>query len=174
MIAIYVSFIICIIVGFRFLKINSLSSTPFNMAVLYFLLFSIVSFLWFFISPFFKIDQQQWSIDLTFITRTITDVTTNLTFFTAYGLLRLLVIVPFLEELFYRKLIFSSLLEKLGVYISIIISSLLFSIGHLDFNNSIIFFIFGMILGVTYWKTRNLYYPILIHIFINAITLFFG
>ncbi|WP_432673279.1 CPBP family intramembrane glutamic endopeptidase [Flavobacterium sp. SM2513] len=173
MIAIDVSFIICIILSFRFLKINSLSSTPSNTAVLYFILFSILSFLWFLVCPLFKIDQQQWSIDLTFTTRKITDVTTNPTFFTVYGLLRLLVIVPVLEELFYRKLIFSSLLEKHGVYISIIISSLLFSIGHFDFNNSIIFFIFGILLGATYWKTRNLYYPILMHICINAMTLFF-
>ena len=170
--AIDISFVICVFAGFKYLRRDDFIVNSNNVSSSIFLVILLLSFVWFLISPLFKIHQNQWNLDVSFTTHNLNEITKNPNFFTVYGLLRLLLIVPILEELFYRKLILSSLLKKYGVYISIIVSSILFSIGHLDFNNSIIFLVYGILLGVTYWKTKSIYYPILLHIFINAMTFF--
>lgn len=167
-----ISLVFCVVAGFKYFNSETIINTNYRSSFPIFIVFLILSFLWFFISPLFKIDQQQWSMSLSFTMQNLNDVTNNPSFFAVYGILRMLFIVPILEELLYRKIIFSNLLKKYGVYISIIVSSVLFSIGHLDFNNSIIFLVFGILLGVTYWKTKSFYYPILLHIFINAMTFF--
>lgn len=173
MLAIDISFLICVLVGFKYFKSNNFQTTTYKFNGLLFCSLVVLSFLWFLISPLFKMYQEQWSLNVGFNTQNWNEITTNPTFFKVYGLLRLLLIVPILEELFYRKIILSSLLHKYGVYISIIVSSVLFSIGHLDFNNSFIFLIYGILLGITYWKANNIYYSILLHIFINFLTVFF-
>lgn len=170
--AIDISFVICVFAGFKYLRRDDFIVNSYNVSNSIFLVLLLLSFVWFLISPLFKIHQHQWNLDVSFTTHNLNEIAKNPNFFTVYGLLRLLLIVPILEELFYRKLILSSLLKKYGVYISIIVSSILFSIGHLDFNNSIIFLVYGILLGVTYWKTKSIYYPILLHIFINAMTFF--
>ena len=172
MLAIDISFLICVLVGFKYFKSNNFQTTTYKFNILLFCSLVVLSFLWFLISPLFKMYQEQWSLDLNFTSQNLIAIITKPTFFKVYGLLRLLLIVPVLEELLYRKIILSSLLRKYGVYISIFVSSLLFSIGHLDFNNSFIFLFYGILLGVTYWKTNNIYYSILLHIFINALSLF--
>lgn len=172
MLAIDISFLFCVLVGFKYLIRNDFVICNHKVSIPLLAIFLIVSFLWFLISPLFKIHPQESILNLNFTTNNLNEITTNPTFFKVYGLLRLLLIVPILEELFYRKIILSSLVHKYGVYISVFISSLLFSIGHLDFNNSFIFLIFGILLGIAYWKTQIIYYPILLHIFINALTLF--
>ncbi len=172
LLAIDTSLVFCVVVGFKYFNNETIINSNYRSSIPIFIVFLILSFLWFLISPLFKIDQQQWSISLSFTMHNLNDVTNSPSFFAVYGMLRMLFIVPILEELLYRKIIFSNLLKKYGVYISIIVSSVLFSIGHLDLNNSIIFLVYGILLGATYWKTKSVYYPILLHIFINAMTFF--
>ena len=78
-----------------------------------------------------------------------------------------LLIAPIFEEMFFRKLLFSKLLEKNKLWTAILISSLCFSAIHFETPNNLIpTFIFGVIACVIYLKTKNIIYPIIIH-FLN-------
>ena len=173
LIAVDLSFIICIFLGIKFLKSKPLTYSYSHSSLLFFLIFVILTIVWFVFSPMFTIYQKNWSVDLHFNFNKLTDLTTYPTFFKGYKIFRVLLLGPVLEEIFYRRIILSSLLEKYSVYFSILLSSLLFSAGHVDFDYSFVFLIFGIILGLAYWKTKNLYLTIVLHIFINFLTLFF-
>lgn len=90
--------------------------------------------------------------------------------------------VGFLEELYIRGLLLAIIIYLLRnkenkVFIGIMISSLLFSLGHLPgminagtlpiIMRLIWTFMLGVYLGIVYKKTNNLWIPILIHIVIN-------
>ena len=86
-----------------------------------------------------------------------------------YNALIFLVIVifgPIVEELLVRGVILNRLAVKWGLTVSIILSSLLFGILHLDLIGS---FIFGLMMAVIYVKTKTLWAPILCHILNNFI-----
>lgn len=87
------------------------------------------------------------------------------TFF--YQLISTLLLAPVLEELFFRRFLFTKLLEKNNIWTSIIVSSSCFAIIHfLTPINIIPTFIFGIIACIIYLKTRNIIYLILVH-FLN-------
>lgn len=84
-------------------------------------------------------------------------------------ILRLVIIAPLFEELFFRRFLFSKLLEKYNFWISLIISSLLFSAIHLpDYNNLLPTFLMGLVAGSIYFKTKRIIYSILFHLFFNV------
>lgn len=79
------------------------------------------------------------------------------------------------EEIAYRRLLIP-LLEKIQVDPSraVIISSIIFAMAHLEedilygtiagaINHTIGIFLFAVVLGITYTKTRNVFFPIFIH-----------
>lgn len=76
------------------------------------------------------------------------------------------------EELVFRGIIFQALLDKFGIVVTLLFSSLIFSSMHL-FNNhfNIIAFIntflAGLIFGIMYIQTKSLYLPITYHFFWN-------
>ena len=83
------------------------------------------------------------------------------------------VIVAFNEELMFRGYILRRLLDtNLNPYVSLLISSLLFAVMHsfnpnfgvLPFLNLVLA---GAMLGVSYIYTRNLWYPMALHLFWN-------
>ncbi|WP_161635358.1 CPBP family intramembrane glutamic endopeptidase [Aquimarina macrocephali] len=81
-----------------------------------------------------------------------------------------IILLPVLEELLFRRIIFKSLLNKYSnLWIAILISSLLFSIIHLSINNLIPTFLFGVIASYIYFKTNNIWYSILLHVISNLI-----
>ena len=78
-----------------------------------------------------------------------------------------ILIAPVFEELFFRKFLFSKLLEKNKIWIAILISSLCFSAIHYPTPNNLIpTFIYGVIACIIYMKTKNIVYLIVIH-FLN-------
>ena len=86
--------------------------------------------------------------------------------------------VPVLEELVFRGLIFSILKSRVNLIISIILSSLLFAIGHinpLEINYGLFIkaFILGIVLAIFYTKYR-LGGVILLHGCYNLIILIVG
>lgn len=84
--------------------------------------------------------------------------------------LSILIVSPILEELFFRKFLISKLLEKNNLVISIILSSLLFSLIHIEsFNNLLPTFIFGVISGLIFIKTKRIIYTIILHFLYNLI-----
>jgi membrane protease YdiL (CAAX protease family) len=87
-----------------------------------------------------------------------------------YNLISTLLIAPIVEELFYRKFLLDKLLEKNKPVLAIIISSICFSIMHLETPNNLIpTFISGIILGIIYLKTKKIGYCIMLHFIVNLI-----
>ena len=172
LIGIDVSFAICILLGFMYLKSENRPNNNPRLNAFYFSLSLGISVLWFVFSPFVALHNPPWSLDLEFSLKNFNETYNNYNFINLYGIIRILILVPTLEEIFYRRIILNSLLEKHSAFFAIIVSSIMFSIGHADFNNSLIFLGFGCTLGLLFWKTRNVYYSIALHILINMLTLF--
>ncbi len=74
-----------------------------------------------------------------------------------------------IEEIIFRGILFRIIEEKLGTYISLIISALIFGLIHIaNPNSSLIAGLglsiqAGLLLGVAFVLTRNLWFPIMIH-----------
>jgi len=170
--AIDISFAVCILLGFTYLKTENIPNKNHTSNALYLFLFLGLSVLWFAFSPLVALHYPLWSLYLEFSLEKFNETYNTYNFFNLYGIIRVLILVPILEEVFYRRIILNSLLEKHSAIFAILVSSVMFSVGHLDFNNSFIFLGFGILLGTIYWKTRNIYYSIGLHVFINLLTVF--
>jgi membrane protease YdiL (CAAX protease family) len=84
----------------------------------------------------------------------------------------LFVIVALNEEILFRGYILNNLLDTSNKYVALLISALIFSMLHsLNPNFSFLAFInillAGIILGSTYIFTRNIWFPISLHLFWN-------
>ncbi|AGB41871.1 CAAX amino terminal protease family [Halobacteroides halobius DSM 5150] len=84
-------------------------------------------------------------------------------------IIRSVFLVPIVEEVLFRYLLLGKMTIKLGIKKSIIISSIIFSILHINFIGS---FVFAVVLSLVYLKTGKLILPILIHSFNNVIAIF--
>lgn len=90
-----------------------------------------------------------------------------------YSLIRTVFILPILEEFIYRKFLFNYLTtSRKQIPISIIITSLLFSLVHLHFDYFLYYFLSGILLSLIYLHSRTIIIPINVHILINILTLF--
>lgn len=79
-----------------------------------------------------------------------------------------LIIAPIFEEIIFRKYILTKLLKRYSIFISIVISSIYFSLFHLPSYLSLMpTLIFGIIACIVYIKTRNIIYPIFLHFLYN-------
>lgn len=80
----------------------------------------------------------------------------------------LFLIVAVVEEALFRGYVLKNLMLSFNKYVALVISSVLFSLMH-GFNPNMSLFSFfdlfcaGMILGITYIYTKNLWYPIGLH-----------
>ncbi len=91
----------------------------------------------------------------------------------SFKYLSILIISPIAEELFYRKIMFSKLIEYYSLPISLLITSLLFSLIHADLQNFIPLFFFGVIAGYIYYITRSVIICILFHFVYNLLVTYF-
>lgn len=73
---------------------------------------------------------------------------------------------PVMEELVFRGLILQRLMVKFTAIKSLLVSSVLFGLLHLESWLSAA--IFGLVMGMIFIKTRNLWVPILLHVANNA------
>lgn len=87
-----------------------------------------------------------------------------------WSLLSISIIGPIVEEILFRLLIFNSL-ERItkSPWFAIIVSGVLFGIWHMIFVQSVYTAIMGCIMGLIYYKTRNIFYTIFIHMVNNTI-----
>lgn len=87
-----------------------------------------------------------------------------------YNLISTLLIAPIIEELFFRKFLLEKLAQKNRPILAIIVSSICFSIIHIETPNNLIpTFISGIILGIIYLKTKKIGYCIMLHFMVNLI-----
>ena len=80
----------------------------------------------------------------------------------------LAVAAPVLEETLFRGIILKALLKKYTPYKAIVISAVVFGVFHMNPWQFLYAFILGLWLGYIYWKTRTLFYPVLIHFIANS------
>jgi len=84
------------------------------------------------------------------------------------GFLMVAVTAPILEEILFRGVILKALLKKYAPYKAILLSAIAFGIFHLNPWQFLYATVLGLWLGYIYWKTRSLFYPILIHMLLNG------
>ena len=84
-------------------------------------------------------------------------------------ILVVVIIGPIFEELIFRKA-FVDIIGKYNIRLAVFISAASFALFHGNITQAIYTFAVGLILGWVYAKTKNIFYKIFLHIFIN----FFG
>jgi len=73
------------------------------------------------------------------------------------------------EEIVFRGLLQPTLRESIGSdFFGILVTAIIFSAIHLDFQGLMPRFLLGMILGLAYYYTRSLWWPIIIHFIHNG------
>jgi membrane protease YdiL (CAAX protease family) len=78
---------------------------------------------------------------------------------------------PFYEEIMFRGFLLPSLTRYIPVWGAILTSSLIFAIAHQNLSEILPLFVLGIILGITYTRSRNLLASILLHSLWNSGTL---
>lgn len=90
-----------------------------------------------------------------------------------FSFITIVIAAPVIEELIFRGIILNGLLRKYSPVKSIVISSVLFGIVHLNPWQFIGAFIIGLVSGWVYYRTRKLTLSIMIH-FVNNLIAFVG
>lgn len=75
----------------------------------------------------------------------------------------LIIVSPVIEEIFFRGIMFSMIRQFFGIKTSLILQAFLFAIGHYEIDTIIIMFVSGMVLGYSYYKSKSLISPIIVH-----------
>lgn len=83
---------------------------------------------------------------------------------TWYYVIWAILLIPILEEIFYRGYIAEQCVRSNGIKIAIIGGSVIFSASHINIYMVLYTFVFGLLLNYIYIKTRCLYLTLLIHI----------
>lgn len=91
----------------------------------------------------------------------------------------LFIIVAVVEEVLCRGYILGNLMFSMNKYLALIVSSSLFTLLHImnpntDWFSFLSLFIAGILLGITYIHTRNLWFPIALHFSWNFFQSLFG
>jgi membrane protease YdiL (CAAX protease family) len=90
-----------------------------------------------------------------------------------YFVLCVCIIGPIIEELFFRGFLYPALRKKTGVLLSVLLSSVFFSLLHMTFIGFLPIFFLGILLAYIYERSGNIIASIAIHIIHNSsITLF--
>lgn len=93
------------------------------------------------------------------------------------SILSIVLIIPIYEEIFYRGCLFGSVcfLYKKGVILPGLVTSLVFSLMHMQFNSGLeylLIFVVGIILNYARVLTKGLLLPIALHSSMNAFVIF--
>ena len=90
--------------------------------------------------------------------------------FNPIGLISVCLLAPLIEEALFRGAIERILLKKgFKPWFAIIFSALLFGIIHLNLVQGVPAFLFGIVLGWVYYRTRSIWPGVLIHFIINTL-----
>lgn len=89
-----------------------------------------------------------------------------------------LIIAPFCEELFFRRILLNELNLKYGISKSVLFSTFLFSLAHLNLNGSLFSTLFytissGVLYSILYTRSNDIKLAIFAHFFWNLLTYIF-
>jgi membrane protease YdiL (CAAX protease family) len=93
---------------------------------------------------------------------------------TTQSLLVSTVIVPFIEEFFYRGLLLGWLKERIPVIPAMVVSALAFAAYHQNWDYLLSLFAFGLILGWVFVRTKSLWPAVLAHGAYNLVIDLYG
>lgn len=79
------------------------------------------------------------------------------------------IVVPIAEEVFFRGVLYKWVRERWGVFIGVLISSLIFGLIHIDIAIASTAFVLGIILALFYEYSKSLWTAILIHVINNSV-----
>ncbi len=88
------------------------------------------------------------------------------------ALLLIVLIGPFFEEIIFRNIILKGLKNRYNTAVAMIISSLLFGIFHLNFQQFVTATLLGFVCGAIYLFTKSVRYTIIFHMLYNFFVLF--
>lgn len=91
----------------------------------------------------------------------------------------LFIFVAFVEEILFRGYILRNLMQSMNKYLALILSSVLFAFMHglnpnMSWFSCLSLFLAGIVLGITYIHTKNLWFPIALHFSWNFFQSLFG
>lgn len=81
---------------------------------------------------------------------------------------------PIIEELVFRKIMFSSLEKMVGFWPSAVVSSVLFAVSHYNTSASLGYILLGIVWCRAYRKSGNLGVVVIAHMIFNALALLIG
>lgn len=91
----------------------------------------------------------------------------------AIQILSLVVIIPLMEEMIFRGLVYNRIKEYTGsIYTGAILSSVMFGMYHFNLAQGIYGFLIGLIFIFVYEKYNNILAPIFLHMLCNLFALF--
>ena len=71
-------------------------------------------------------------------------------------LLSIDIVAPLTEEVFFRGMLYRIVRERWGVWIGVIVSSLVFAVGHLSITRAVLAFFLGSLSALLYERSRSL------------------
>ena len=80
-------------------------------------------------------------------------------------------LIPFVEELFFRGFLFAGLAARFGVLTGLIVSAAVFAVAHADVRVIVPIFVAGLLFGWAYHVTKTLWVPIAAHACQNLVAL---
>lgn len=88
-----------------------------------------------------------------------------------YCLLTVCICAPIIEEIIFRGILLSGLLNKYSSKAAIFLSALLFALMHANLKQGINAFLLGLVLGYLYCKTKSVYITMFAHFSNNILAL---
>ncbi len=85
------------------------------------------------------------------------------------NIIRLVIVTPIVEEIFFRGIILEGLLKNYKPIHAIILSAIIFGVSHLNPSQLILATLHGLLIGWVYWKTNSLIPGLVIHCLNNLI-----
>ncbi|MGJ7923206.1 lysostaphin resistance A-like protein [Neobacillus sp. LXY-4] len=79
------------------------------------------------------------------------------------------IIGPILEEIVFRKIIFGALYQRLNFFLSALISSVIFSLAHMEPEHTLLYSAMGFTFAYLYVKTKRIIVPIFAHVSMNTL-----
>ena len=87
-------------------------------------------------------------------------------------IISVVIIVPVLEELLFRGIVYKRLRGYLKVNIAIIISALIFGVFHMNVVQGLYAFVIGLLVAFVYEKYKTIWAPIIFHVSANGVSIF--
>ncbi|WP_318506150.1 CPBP family intramembrane glutamic endopeptidase [Bacillus sp. T3] len=79
------------------------------------------------------------------------------------------IVGPILEEIVFRKIIFGALYQRMNFFLSALISSIIFSLAHMELEHTLLYSAMGFTFAYLYVKTKRIIVPIFAHVAMNSL-----